>query len=316
VIGHLVVELATPAMIGGAFARRCDDPPTLRPPSLRGHLRFWSRALNGPALAEALWGSVKSGQRVRLLGAQQLTKPKDALLIPSRNTRAPMVPPGDQVVLRFGIPEDVSLPHLQAVLWTWLHLGTVGRRSRRGYGSLQWRPSKDDLLTDWQPQLWPSHHLTSRLDLETYLKTGLARVQSICGKPDASARRVSDKLITLDQIFVGKELPGVWEAGSARGGSGNLEWLVHGRTDSDEARGAAPDRKQLGSANPQRRPSPMMWRLFPVAGKAAFLPVMTWFPTDYPPAGPVYLNKSEGAFKYLHNDLGFETSLAGNDLGV
>ncbi|MFL6261107.1 MAG: hypothetical protein ACJ76Y_15505 [Thermoanaerobaculia bacterium] len=153
--------------------------------------------------------------------------------------------------------------------------------------------------------------------LEAYLKAGLTQVHSICGRPDESARQVTGALLTQDQIFVGKELPGVWEAGSARGGSGNLESIVHGRTDSDEARGAAPDRKQLGSAaTNNRQPSPMMWRLFPVAGKAAFLPVMTWFPTDYPSAGPVYLNKSEGAFKYLHNDLGFETSLAGNDLAV
>ena len=73
-IGHLVVELVTPAMIGGAEARKLDNPPTLRPPSLRGHLRFWSRALGGEELARELWGSVDTGQRVRLLGAQRLTR--------------------------------------------------------------------------------------------------------------------------------------------------------------------------------------------------------------------------------------------------
>jgi hypothetical protein len=314
VIGHLVVELVTPAMIGGAVARQCDDPPTLRPPSLRGHLRFWSRALGGDELAEELWGSVDSGQRVRLLGAQRLSEPKKALLIPSRGYEAPMVPPGDEVVLRFGIPDDLPPPRLQAVLWTWLHLGTVGRRSRRGYGSLQWLPSEGDLLADW-PALWPRRSLTSRPALEAYLKEGFARVRTACGKPDESARRASDQLITQDQVFVGKELPGVWAAGSARGGTGNLESIVHGLTDSDAARGATPDRQQLGSAEP-RQPSPMMWRLFPVAGRAAFLPVMTWFPTGYGPSAPIRLDRSGGVFRYLHSELGFEMSLTGNDLAA
>jgi hypothetical protein len=321
VIGHLVVELVTPAMIGGAMARQCDDPPTLRPPSLRGHLRFWSRALGGKKLADELWGDVDSGQRVRLLGAQRLTrKPQDAILIPSTNTWASMVPPGDQVVLRFGIPDGISLPHLQAVLWTWLHLGTVGRRSRRGYGSLQWRPSEDDLLAGWPP-LWPSHHLKSSPALKTYLEAGLLQVGSVCGRPDRTARQATDGLLTLDQVFVGKELPGEWQASkkSARGGGGggeSLESIVHGLTDTDAARGAGLDRIQLGSAKLSRCPSPILWRLFPMAGKAAFLPVMTWFPTGYKPSGPVRLDRSEGTFKYLHGELGFDKSVAGNDLAV
>lgn len=65
-----------------------------------------------------------------------------------------------------------------------------------------------------------------------------------------------------------------------------------------------------------RLPSPMMWRFFPVAGKPAFLPVMTWFPTGYKPAAPARLAASEGVFKYLHGKLGFEKSLTGRDLGA
>jgi hypothetical protein len=312
-IGHLVVELVTPAMIGGAVARQCDDPPSLRPPSLRGHLRFWSRALGGEALEKDLWGDEALGQRVRLLSVPRLSKePREALLIPSKRYKAQMVPPGDQVPLRFGIPQGLALDRLQAVLWTWLHLGTVGRRSRRGYGSLQWRPSQDDLLADWPP-LWPQHHLATKATLESYLKAGLTKVGAILGRPGSGPRASGDTLTTLDQVFVGEELPGVWEAagGPARGVGEALESIVHGL--NEIARGTDPDRSQLGSANP-RLPSPILWRLFPVAGKPAFLPLMTWFPRNYP--GPPRLDRSGKVYDYLHNHLRFEKSLTGNDLAT
>lgn len=313
--GHLVVELVTPAMIGGAEARKLDSPPTLRPPSLRGHLRFWSRALGGEELAQELWGSVDTGQRVRILGAPRLTKkPKEALLIPSKGYEAWMVPPGDPVVIRFEVPDSVPLAHLQAVLWTWLHLGTVGRRSRRGYGSLQWRPSEGDLLAGWPP-LWPSHHLKSNEALEKYLEAGLTKAGSICGRPGRQDRQETQSLDTLDQVFVGsKELRGQWEAaGGPVPGEESLESIVHGL--NEDARGDEPDRSQLGSAKPRRLPSPILWRFFPVPGKNAFRPVMTWFPTGYGSTTPVKLNPDGGVFKHLSKKLGFKASLTGNDLG-
>lgn len=315
-IGHLVVELLTPVMIGGADARALDKPPTLRPPSLRGHLRFWSRALGGEDLAEELWGSVNTGQRAQFLGPQPLTKkPKEALLIPSRGYKAFMVPPGDQVVLRLWIPDSVPRDRLQAVLWTWLHLGTIGRRSRRGYGSVQWVPSEGDLLAGWPP-LWPSHHLKSKEDLRTYLETGLTKVGSICRRPGRHDRQNTEFLDTLDQVFVGeKDLLGKWEAdgGPAHGVGESLESIVHGL--NEKGRGADPahpDRRQLGSASP-RLPSPMMWRFFPIPGKAAFRPVLTWFPTGYK-STPVRLDRSGKVFHHLSEKFGFERSLAGGDL--
>lgn len=327
-IGHVVVQLVTPAMIGGAEPRKCDNPPTLRPPSLRGHLRFWSRALGNETLATALWGEEKLGQRVRLLSAATLQSggsrtalknPKSATLLAKteqhRETRSDMIPPGDLVILRFGIPPGVRRDHLEAVLWTWLHLGTVGRRSRRGYGSLQWLPSEGDLLSGWPP-LWPSHHLTSGPALARYFEEGLMKVGAILGRPDKQSRTSGDdwRLTTLDQVFVGKELSGAWEASgtpsTVRGAA--LEEIVHGL--NELGRGDAPDRHQLGSTKPDRSPSPIMWRLFPVHKGGAFLPVMTWFPAGYQAAVTPKLNPVGGVFKYLHDGLGFEKSLTGQSL--
>lgn len=326
-IGHLVVELVTPAMIGGAEAKKCDNPPTLRPPSLRGHLRFWSRALGGELMEEELWGEEKIGQRVQILSVAtmrsrgqkvDLKAPERATLLAATEqhgeTRLDMIPPGDQVILRFGIPDSVPQDKLKAVLWTWLHLGTVGRRSRRGYGSLQWLPSEGDLLSDW-PMLWPSR-LKSQKALEEHLEAGLSKVGSICPRPGRQDRQETQSLDTLDQVFVGcKELPGKWEAdGSARWAreGESLESIVHGF--NENARGAEPDRSQLGSAKPHRLPSPILWRFFPVPGKAAFRPVMTWLPTNYGSITPVKLNRSGEVFRYLSSKFGFETSLTGNPL--
>jgi hypothetical protein len=159
VIGHLVVKLVTPAMIGGAVARQCDDPPTLR-------------------------------------------------------------------------------------------------------------PSEGDLLAEWPP-LWPGHHLKSSEALEKYLEAGFPKVASICGRPGRQARQETDELITRDQVFVGGEIRGGWEAaGGPVRGEESLESIVHGL--NEKARGDKPDSIQLGSANP-RQPSPMTWRLFSVSGKAARL---------------------------------------------
>jgi RAMP superfamily protein len=316
VIGHLVVELVTPAMIGGAKARQCDDPPTLRPPSLRGHLRFWSRALGGKKLADELWGSTDVGQRVRLLGTQRLSEPKPAILILSKpKSETPMIPPGDKVVLRFGIPESIALDHLQAVVWAWLHLGTVGRRSRRGYGSLQWLPSEGDLLKDWPP-LWPNHHLKSAKALEAYLREGLDKVASICGRPGRNPRQATDALLSQDQVFVGsKELKGKWQAETEPAyDKDSLEHIVHGL--NEDARGPEPERSQLGFTKPHRLPSPILWRFFPIPGKAAFRSVMVWFPTDYPANSPVHLDLDGRVFDHLRRNFGFQTSLAGNALAA
>ena len=41
------IKLVSPAVIGGANSRSLDQPPTMRPPEIRGQLRFWMRALAG-----------------------------------------------------------------------------------------------------------------------------------------------------------------------------------------------------------------------------------------------------------------------------
>lgn len=309
----LVLELASPTMIGGAEARQCDDPPRLRPPSLRGALRFWARALGGPRLEGELFGDTELGQRTQILFARgdgdggNLPPPEEALLIPSRNATAPMVPPGSRVHVRFRVPEPVELPKLQAVIWTWLHLGSIGRRSRRGYGSPLWIPSEDDLLDGWPP-LWTPEHLESKDSLEKYLTSGLQKVEAELGAPGKDPRASTDtQLATRDQVFVGERIDAEW---NIRSGTRDLEDLLHGRNERD--RGDAREADQLGRATNPRLPSPMMWRVYP-APEGGYLPVMTWFPHNYPTGEYPEVPTNSALSEYL-NKFGFQDSLIGQAL--
>lgn len=314
-IRDLVVELVSPALVGGAKKGGCDEPSNLRPPSVRGQLGVWSRALGDEPLQELLFGSVDSGQRLRILAARgpgpggKLKDSREALLIPSRGARPEMIPPGERVVLRFAIPEAALLPKLQAVVWTWLHLGAVGRRSRRGYGSLLWRPAENDLLEDW-PLFWPTRHLVDRSTLSAYLLAGLARVASILGRPGSGERSESPRALTSsDQVFVGKPVEGRF-AIEDEAGRGAFERAIHGLNENE--RGGAFEKRQLGWIAPSRLPSPMAWRVFRVAG--GYLPVMTWFPSGSPKPYP-QIDASSHLYRYLHGTLGFEASLVGGALG-
>lgn len=319
-IETLRVQLVTPAMIGGATAGTCDSTRALRVPELRGLFRFWTRALGGDAfreLEERLWGSTTLGQRVTLrsipTGDRVL---EEHFLFPAKEagarTRMSMMAPGVQFDLRFGLPrlrehERLLRQQLQAVVWTALHLGAVGRRSRRGYGSLQWVPGERDLLWDFlDGGFVPDRHLGSQASLKEYLQRGLTRVCSILGRPAAVAPAESRQssswfqLTTIDQVFVGRRLTARYD-----GQRGGMEDLIHG---CGERGASAAESAQLGSPEP-RLASPMSWRIYRLKNDD-YVPVMTWSPRD----GVTALTANTNMHKYLTQRLGFGKSLANLDL--
>ncbi|RMG21468.1 MAG: hypothetical protein D6732_27175, partial [Methanobacteriota archaeon] len=220
------------------------------------------------------------------------------------------------ITIGFRVPENIldSLDKLRAVVWTWLHLGSIGRRSRRGYGSLLWEPQPGDLL-DGFVVFNPQSDLATPSALENYLSQGLARVQSIWGAPDNSPRSTFPdqfQLASIDQIFVGQQL--IDANGnvltSIDDSPGGIMEIIHGLNEN-----ANGQREELGHAgrapwrpSTPRQASPMLWRLFPLAG-GGYVPVMTWSPlrtTNIPPGTDVW--------NYLNGKLGFQNSLAGNSL--
>ncbi|MEW6364126.1 MAG: RAMP superfamily CRISPR-associated protein [Acidobacteriota bacterium] len=328
IIKTVTVKLVTPAMIGGSEAGRCDDPPTLRPPAIRGMLRFWTRALAGDQpsdLESELWGSTDVGQGISILNAVRLPVARNHVIFVRGGFHdTEMCSPDDEEsTISLRIPDERVLCPLRAVVWTWLHLGAVGRRSRRGYGSLLWVPCEkdDDLLRGWE-KLDPARDLVSSDALAQYLKRGFAQMRSesrgnLIRVPDPRSDRSCSRwfqLKTLDQIFVGGRVPD-----QVINTDGGLDRLIHGLAwDFRSTNNIV--RSQMGGSGGKRLASPIMWRLFPTPDRS-YIPVMTWSPrediTRIPrqEKGPNGHVQPTGIYHYLHEKLGFQKSLANKDLG-
>jgi hypothetical protein len=285
VIERVSFRLVSPLVTSGADQNVFDPSWVLRPPSLRGVLRFWTRAL-APNEAEAkrwdaeLWGTTATGQGITIVGAPRLWKPDGVKLFPHKGWQpTPAVrhdaPRAHDIELRFRIPAtapEEARERLQAVVWTWLHLGAVGRRARRGYGSLMWVPRPGDLLEQGYASL-TAEHLGSKAAFEGYLRTGLAHVATIWGGcPSVAARAPAGyfRLGSIDQVFVGEPLKKEYD-----GQIDGMEHRLHGLRNRG---GSYHHGRQLGEAGRTTRlASPMALRVMPLAGNhRGYLPILTW----------------------------------------
>lgn len=160
----ITVETVTPLFLGGAKARELAE--TIRPASIRGQVRYWLRAMLGRSVrlvedlqqAEgALMGNTEAGSPVRfqVRSGQPLAfaeKSDDGrtggrMMLPHRavvgDSRTPLRERAFVEEQRFDIilsprPGRYTIPNeVVAATLLWLHLGGLGKRSRRGFGSLQ-----------------------------------------------------------------------------------------------------------------------------------------------------------------------------------
>ncbi len=152
-------KVSTPLFLGGADPNQM---PELRPPSLKGVLRFWYRAVALASLGswervreseQGLFGSTKGQSQIlmRLSGPRkpsiQLSSIKTGIgtgylgygVIDRGKTVRPYIKPGIEFTLKLGIrakadPESLEL--LKKALIAVGLFGGIGARSRRGFGSL------------------------------------------------------------------------------------------------------------------------------------------------------------------------------------
>lgn len=147
--------LLTPCFSGTALGKHADHAE-MRIPPIRGHVRFWHRALFGAPDCNRVWGSASGNEgqgsrvSVRFVGSVPTThaQPKPFLLPhkpePKRNERdrrgpRPALASGQQFELRLqrlvGCTND-DWDHAQRAVKLWLLLGSLGLRSNRAAGSV------------------------------------------------------------------------------------------------------------------------------------------------------------------------------------
>jgi len=146
----VILETVTPLFLGGADPR---GEPELRAASIRGALRFWLRALLGGVIGDgklndlrraeaAVFGSTDTGASpvvVRVAGSVQHSSYRPLLHNPNKAFTFKGIRPGETFSLELipRPPHKSVDPIVVSTIALWLLLGGLGRRSRRGFGTLR-----------------------------------------------------------------------------------------------------------------------------------------------------------------------------------
>lgn len=181
----LELKTVTPILGGGPVTRRLSDVDIIRVPTLRGHLRFWWRALYGYSYADGgddarlafarkereLWGGMglgaeeprrsqvelwvrkvqDAGQNPNDIGQGD---PQSYALWPARETNedgpAPRWNPGLGFTLEVRAPEGEAMLQVRNAFRAWLLFDGYGSRTRRGCGAVTLVSPKD--CQHWLPK--------------------------------------------------------------------------------------------------------------------------------------------------------------------
>jgi CRISPR type III-B/RAMP module RAMP protein Cmr1 len=156
------LELVSPAFIAGTDKAR----PEMRASSIRGHLRYWGRALLGATITDSkklyeqeskAFGSTEEGSKFTLLvlprSFNQEAKPVTVAMLPHKSGRERSEtkalrkdPRGEDLVYNLSLIWRPGQPVSGQVLTSlkiWSLLGGLGRRSRRMFGAVRIQPKKD-----------------------------------------------------------------------------------------------------------------------------------------------------------------------------
>lgn len=180
----------TPIFLGGAEPNQQAE---LRAPSVKGALRYWYRAIdpnyktrgkgNGPTKEETIFGSAGFGTglfRLCLSGPMtgkdpfEKSKYQTAFTVNQnkpdvkngaiylgyslefKDNRRKAIPAGSDIVAKMFFKSAPSTDERRAVVAAWWllgHVGGLGSRSRRGFGTValqNWEVKNDDKSNDWQ----------------------------------------------------------------------------------------------------------------------------------------------------------------------
>jgi CRISPR-associated protein Cmr1 len=171
------LKIITPILGGAAVTRTVDEIDVIRAPTIRGHLRFWWRALNGHTFTNArelaereklLFGGmgddqgIHSSVELRVIvkdkpdayNADRLGAPGSYALWPARSTRtaepAPRRPSGVKFTLFVACNQSDEVAIKQAIR-AWIVFGGYGSRTRRGVGSIDVASDNTNERANWLP---------------------------------------------------------------------------------------------------------------------------------------------------------------------
>lgn len=196
-------------------------------------------------------------------------------------------------------PPDSLCGLFDQALWAWLHLGGIGGRCRRGFGSLQRTPVPED-----------------RNDFDSRVRALLA-----LGKEAGEISTEWTCFSAGSRVFVARETYRTWEDAMSRLGAWlmafrrrygiagetrpdlahrDYEWAARGGSLRHDPNREIPDRAGFGlplhfgqqetvtwnasdGAGDARRASPLLFHVGKIG--AAYLPVLTYLPSAFLPAG-------------------------------
>ena len=174
------LQTITPILGGAPVTRKVDDVDFIRVPTIRGHLRFWWRALQrrnflsaeemyaeearlwgkaaddngGRSSVEILLADVKQQQTISAPingGNQYALWPADEIK-KTGEPKAKMTRAGVQFTLSCRVPDTSADMEVRNAIRAWILFGGYGSRTRRGVGSLtvgkkhrkEWLPNLDE----------------------------------------------------------------------------------------------------------------------------------------------------------------------------
>ncbi|MCL0057508.1 type III-B CRISPR module RAMP protein Cmr1 [Dehalococcoidales bacterium] len=189
------VQVVTPLFVSGAN----QDNPEIRPPSIKGVLRFWYRAMMGGVIGTDLnqlnelegnlFGSTETASllRLRLVSPPpvdenfSLRKLELGYLGFGLKGRKPF-PAGS--TFEFTIDDDPRISQYKGLLfgaiWLLTNLGGLGARTRRGFGSLKLTNVDEVIPENWRAwfQL-PSKKNDLKNELVNYFKRGITSIRQV-----------------------------------------------------------------------------------------------------------------------------------------
>nr|BBH92683.1 hypothetical protein KTA_08820 [Thermogemmatispora argillosa] len=197
------IEVTTPLFLGGADQVTAE----LRPPSFRGAMRYWYRALIGGVTGGTLekvrqrearvFGKSEHGSpiRVRITAVQAPSSPSPAfwqdqnragirylfwsMLGSSNRSPRQCYPPGTRFTLLLTASEKDQQLLQEAIiaLWLLIHCGGVGARSRRCAGSLALRSSTLSFASEISLPEWLSGRARNFQELVDTLTMGFQEIK-------------------------------------------------------------------------------------------------------------------------------------------